>query len=69
MIRTTLEIEARAIRKILAQAVICFAVVSNRSPNRSGTDQALAKISQDVEAIDREADEETERPMYGRDEF
>ena len=69
--RTTLETEARAIRKQLAAlniAIATLAVILDPDPSgKSG--KTLDALTERVSEIDREADKENDRRIDGRDEF
>ena len=71
--RTTLETEARAIRKLLAQKILLLAAVEKASlPSITGSPELLDSIQKTINSvlqIDREADEENDRHIDGRDEF
>ena len=66
--RTTLETEARAIRKMLGRLTYAIAVAAIPNDMTSKA-ECMKRITDDVSKIDREADEENDRHIDGRDEF
>lgn len=67
--KTTMEIEARAIRKLLAQLVLMLAANTGRMQSAEQHASQMDSLAEAVLEIDREADAAGESQIDGRDEF